>query len=204
MFEAIDKVKMNTTTLIRDREITEFVGGRMDRTPSERGPYACTISHNRLWRKLVREASRPDDQYLIFEDDSIIPPDFLSKLEKAMRVVPKDWDLLYLNHNRLLGQNLPGDVWFKPAKEYPGMGTNALMNAYLVRPSGLERILRFQHPISFVYTNDDNLRRHFMDFNAYFMIEKLVNTRGASVRKGWSKRWDTTTTVKPTRKGEKK
>lgn len=198
-FEAVDKNRMDLVKLVKANMISKGVAKRIRRMPWEQGAYACTISHNKLWRKLVREADRPCDQFLIFEDDSVIPEDFHYRLEKAMEVVPADWDLLYLNHNRLVGVNLTGDVWLKPTEEYVGMGANALLNAYLVRPLGLERILRFQHPINYTQSNDDNLRRHFRDFNAYFLIEKLVNTHGDSVRKD-STTSQTTSSAPPTRK----
>lgn len=179
---AVDKSLMDLDRLVLKGEISPAVREAIINDPAEyAGPYACTLSHNRIWRKLVRR--NPDDQvFLIFEDDSEIPPNFHAKLKKAMESVPTDWDLLYLNHNELVGEPLPGNVWLMPDEKYAGRARNALLNAYLVRPAGLARILAFQHPINYPYSNDDNLRRHFADFSAYFLIEPLVPTVGGSVR----------------------
>lgn len=55
----------------------------------------CATSHLGLWWKLANE--HPDIQnYLIFEDDAKMLPDWEETLEKSMAHVPEDYDVLYL------------------------------------------------------------------------------------------------------------
>merc|ERR1719188_408969 len=132
---ALDKSRMHIGKLRANGEITERVA-RIIRQGNLQGTFACTISHTRLWRELAQH-DVDEDAFLIFEDDSAIPSNFLPRLEKAMKSAPTDWDMLYLNHNRLVGHKIGRGVWFAPQKKYSGVGTNALHNAYLVRPPGL-------------------------------------------------------------------
>merc|ERR1711920_662535 len=119
--------------------------------------------------------------FLIFEDDSQIPPDFHKKLKQALDHVPDDWDFLYLNHNLLRGWLVGDRFWLKPDPERSvHAATNALANAYMLRPLGAARLLKFQHPISFLWSNDANMRQHFLDFTAYFLVENLVPTAHVS------------------------
>merc|ERR1719499_2299381 len=96
---------------------------------------------------------------------------------------PDDWDFLYLNHNRLVGEYASDRFWFKPKNMPEKPGTNALANAYMLRPAGAVRMLRFQSPISYEWSNDSNMRRNFDKFSAYFLVEALVHQTGSgSVR----------------------
>jgi hypothetical protein len=55
--------------------------------------YACTMSHLTAVKK-ARELGIPS--VLIFEDDCLFDPDFVSKFPDYMRQVPADWDMLFL------------------------------------------------------------------------------------------------------------
>jgi len=176
VFEAADKDVLTVAQLEMDGEIGPAVRLRSDKVS---GTLASGLSHSRLWRKLVRRDNK--SKFLIFEDDSGIPPDFHKRLALAMTQVPDDWDMLYLNHNRLKGDPVPpSNTWLRPNRENPGKKTNALINAYLVRHAGLRRLLRFLHPINYTISFDSMMRRHFMDFQAYFLIERLVPQRNVS------------------------
>lgn len=179
IFHAVDKNTMDLTALRRDHEIGETAFKRYNET-GNLGGLACTLSHNRLWRMLASEESHK--RFLIFEDDAAPPRDFYQRLKKAMGHVPSDWDLLYFDHDMLLGETVNG-YWLRPDTVYPGAHTNALLTGYMTHPEGLRRILRIQHPIDWKWSNDDNLRRHFADYQAYFLLDRLVPHSGVpSVR----------------------
>jgi glycosyl transferase family 25 len=56
------------------------------------GAYGCLLSHV----EVVREAQRSNaPSVLIFEDDTVLDPDFQSKLASFSKEVPDDWDMLY-------------------------------------------------------------------------------------------------------------
>ena len=56
------------------------------------GAYGCLLSHV----EVVREAQRSNaPSVLIFEDDTVLDPDFQSKFASFIQEVPDDWDMLY-------------------------------------------------------------------------------------------------------------
>ena len=56
------------------------------------GAYGCLLSHV----EVVREAQRSNAKsVLIFEDDTVLDPEFQSKFASFSKEVPDDWDMLY-------------------------------------------------------------------------------------------------------------
>ena len=56
------------------------------------GAYGCLLSHV----EVIREAQRSNaPSVLIFEDDTVLDPDFQSKFASFSKEVPDDWDMLY-------------------------------------------------------------------------------------------------------------
>lgn len=53
----------------------------------------CALSHKGIWREIVKQNL---ESAVIFEDDCIFNPSFYSTLSKAVKDLPKDWDILYL------------------------------------------------------------------------------------------------------------
>ncbi|HSE18233.1 MAG TPA: glycosyltransferase family 25 protein [Pyrinomonadaceae bacterium] len=60
--------------------------------PHTAGAYGCLLSHIQV----IREAQQSHaSSVLIFEDDTVLDPDFQSKFAGFSREVPDDWDMLY-------------------------------------------------------------------------------------------------------------
>lgn len=55
------------------------------------GWHGCRESHLRFLRNVSRE-----DIFMLAEDDILFMPDALENMNKAMRQLPEDWDMLYL------------------------------------------------------------------------------------------------------------
>jgi GR25 family glycosyltransferase involved in LPS biosynthesis len=56
------------------------------------GAYGCLVSHV----EVIREAQRSNaPSVLIFEDDTVLDPEFQSKFASFSKEVPDDWDMLY-------------------------------------------------------------------------------------------------------------
>lgn len=133
------------------------------------GSLACLISHCMLYKKLLNVNG---NKFLIFEDDCEILPDFFKKLSKYYNYVPKDWDMIWLGHNRLKGKKINKYV-LKPQNN-PGVGYNAQHHCYLIKKSSIDKILNILLPIKNFETKDSILRNNFNNFNAYFIITKLA------------------------------
>jgi GR25 family glycosyltransferase involved in LPS biosynthesis len=53
----------------------------------------CTLSHFTLWNLLKY---LPEDEFLIFEDDAVINPDFVDKFTELYNKLPLDWEMVYV------------------------------------------------------------------------------------------------------------
>jgi len=178
-FPAVDKNALTLSALFNDPDVSAKVMERIRSDPRTKGSFACSLSHLRLWKRLESEPA--GTSFLIFEDDSVLPKEFHARLSTALENAPSDWDVLYLNHNTLVGTKINTN-WLKP-KNNPGFGKNALLNAYVMTRAGAQRLLRFMSPITYTTCVDVRLRQHFDDFSAYFLVTPLVPTSGApSVR----------------------
>jgi GR25 family glycosyltransferase involved in LPS biosynthesis len=56
------------------------------------GAYGCLLSHVQVVSE-ARESGAPN--VLIFEDDTVLDPDFEKKFARFIKEVPDDWDMLY-------------------------------------------------------------------------------------------------------------
>ena len=89
-------------------------------TPSEWG---CAKSHVRVWRDIVAHGY---ETTLVFEDDVVLTPNFVEKLEKIMAELPDDWDFLNLGAPSFLRDDL------RDRSENITEGKSFLMHAYLI------------------------------------------------------------------------
>ena len=55
--------------------------------------FGCDLSHIRLMHRALSESN---DVGIVLEDDAALEPDFMNRLDNAMRQLPHDWDVLYL------------------------------------------------------------------------------------------------------------
>lgn len=67
----------------------------LDRVGERIGPkhIAATLSHMAIWYVMKYQ---PDDMFITLEYDARLTPDFEAQYERAMRVVPEDFDVLFL------------------------------------------------------------------------------------------------------------
>jgi GR25 family glycosyltransferase involved in LPS biosynthesis len=64
--------------------------------PKTIGPKSigCTMSHIMLWSALEMDETDAD-YWMIFEDDIILRDGWREKVERALREVPSDWDIIF-------------------------------------------------------------------------------------------------------------
>ena len=58
------------------------------------GQIGCALSHIKIWLDAIKNNYK---NIIVFEDDAIIPKDFLDKFNNAYNELPKDWDYFSLN-----------------------------------------------------------------------------------------------------------
>ncbi len=62
-----------------------------------RGVIGCAMSHINLWKQIV--ASDSSEPVCIFEDDSVLIPNYSSVLQSVLKKLPKDTDVLFLSYH---------------------------------------------------------------------------------------------------------
>jgi GR25 family glycosyltransferase involved in LPS biosynthesis len=86
--------------------------------------WGCAMSHVRVWRDIVENGYETS---LIFEDDVVLSPNFVEKLEQVMSELPDDWDFLNIGAPELYRINMYDHS--ENLKE----GMSVMFHAYLIR-----------------------------------------------------------------------
>lgn len=105
---------------------------------TERG-VGCNLSHLMLWKHL---SFLPDEEFLVFEDDAIIPSDFLERFQSLYDKLPEDWQMAYVG-------------WIKYGKDVPPILIDdgitiripSVTHAYLIKKSVLEDLCNALMPV---------------------------------------------------------
>ena len=116
------------------------------------GAYGCLLSHV----EVVREAQRSNaPSVLIFEDDTVLDPDFQSKFASFSKEVPADWDMLYFG---ALHKDEPAKI-----SEHVGRITKANSTyAYALKNTVYDAFIEL------------NARaEHVLDMNSYLLQERF-------------------------------
>lgn len=69
----------------------------LEHSPGERG---CSASHIRAWKYCLENAGDSQKPLVVLEDDASPTENFTHILERALAVLPKDVDILYLGYSR--------------------------------------------------------------------------------------------------------
>jgi GR25 family glycosyltransferase involved in LPS biosynthesis len=86
--------------------------------------WGCAMSQGRVWRDIVENGY---ETTLIFEDDVVLTPNFVGKLDKIMSELPDDWDFVNLGAPELFRINMYDHS--ENLKE----GISVTFHAYLIR-----------------------------------------------------------------------
>lgn len=116
------------------------------------GAYGCLLSHV----EVIREAQRSNaPSVLIFEDDTVLDPDFQTKFASFSKEVPDDWDMLYFG---ALHKDEPAKI-----SEHVGRITKANSTfAYALKNTVFDAFI------------DLNARaEHVLDMNSYLLQERF-------------------------------
>jgi len=116
------------------------------------GAYGCLRSHV----EVVREAQRSNaPSVLIFEDDTVLDPEFQSKFASFSKEVPDDWDMLYFG---ALHKDEPAQI-----SEHVGRITRANSTyAYALKNTVFDAFIEL------------NARaEHVLDMNSYLLQERF-------------------------------
>ena len=128
----------------------------------------CNMSHFILWNHLKY---LPDEEFLIFEDDAIIEPDFIEKFQEVYSRLPKDWQMAFVGWIKYGKDNLPIPIDTGLSIRIP-----SATHAYLVKKTILEELCDSMMPFQ---SNIDLtiIHRLLPKIHYYVFDPSLVNQR---------------------------
>ena len=95
------------------------------------GGIGCFLSHYNLAKQLLSEKSV--DAYIVFEDDTAIPRNLLSHIEKQISELPEDWDYLMFYTIRANGYPITNKL--NKLKSFWGL------NGYIINKKGARKLV---------------------------------------------------------------
>ena len=131
------------------------------------GSIGCALSHIGLWKTLK---STQGEHFLILEDDSIIDVNILDNINKYMKDVPDNWDILFLGGSRVYGRRINNNII---KAEYINNWMNCGLFSYIIKKSSIGKLLQKAVPI----TNyiDMQINQYYgNDINAYYTYPALI------------------------------
>ncbi len=137
------------------------------------GSLGTLLSHIHVWERI---AADPECEVgLVFEDDAVFVKNFKTKLEAIpMEEVPDDWDMLWLGWHRLDCE--PVTQYFGRPRKSKKHSVNSGHFAYMVKSTSVEKLKALLLPYNNRSSKDVILRKKFDQFNAYFLMKKIVKT----------------------------
>ena len=126
------------------------------------GAIGATLSHSTIWREFLKT----DAEYVVvFEDDTMILPKDMARVDKLIRSLPADWDMWLLGTHTWNCVSLPltsdWDSWHK-VKQFTGA------HAYVLNRRGAELLLEEIFPI---------------DTHIEYYISSMANLKGLKLIK---------------------
>lgn len=133
-YPAVDGRKLSIEKYVSSKALNEIYeseesGYRTKHYQLTRGAVGCYLSHMSVYEAIMKG----DREYgLIFEDDVIIDPKILSKLNKMITSMPNDWDVLLLGCYCIKCDKF--DRYYNTERFF-------LTHCYIVRKTAAERIV---------------------------------------------------------------
>ncbi len=126
-------------------------------------------SHTNLWKYILDNRL----QYaLIFEDDVIIPENFLVELERILeKTIPQNWDILFFGILRMMAQKTDNPDFHRMLNK---KGYNNGLHCYFVNFSSTGKLLELITQVGAINQIDILLRDQATEYQFYIYKELLV------------------------------
>ena len=125
-------------------------------------------SHQAIYKRIIDYNLK---YAMIFEDDVIIPKDFLKNLEKIISDIPNQWDILFMGLLRPKVKKLENSNWLKLL---PLKGYNNGFHAYLINQENIRKIYKCIIKNGLKNQIDIFFRDHANKFNFFVYKELLI------------------------------
>ena len=138
------------------------------------GSLGCMLSHISLWEKVEKDSEC--EIVLICEDDILLKPNFLKKLNDIPWLdVPNNWDIIKLSYHKLNGEKISDNI-VKPSL-ITKPGTNSGTFCYLMKASSAQILKNILVPYDGKHSMDVLLRKNFHQFNPYLTTKTLATEK---------------------------
>lgn len=160
----IDKlVKTNKLRLFKNSFFNHNKNGRS----SLKGSIGCALTHRKIWENVVNSGKNT----LVFEDDIILPKNFWDRLNKNIKEVPNNWDIIFLGGVRIYGSSISKNV-IKAKATKTNFWNNCGTYSYLINPASANKLLNIINPISNYL--DIQMNRQYNNLNVYYIVPTIV------------------------------
>jgi glycosyl transferase family 25 len=128
----------------------------------------CALSHIKIWEQI---ANNKNEIVMILEDDAIIPENFNKKIDKYIKELPIDWEMILLGGNNLIGKRY--SKHFIEANPTVKKHCNYGLFGYMIKRSTARKLL--DTCVYMSKTIDVQLNKHFYNTNkVYFCYPQLI------------------------------
>lgn len=130
---------------------------------------AATLSHMAIWYVMLYQ---PDDSFIVYEYDVELVPEFQEQFDRAMSVMPEDWDVIFLGSGCRTGRETIHIAENVYEIKYPLAG-----HGMMYRKKALPTLIREQQSI-YQPLDIALFYQAFPLLRVYTIVEPIVNQRG--------------------------
>jgi GR25 family glycosyltransferase involved in LPS biosynthesis len=146
----------------------ETTGFRSKHYQLTRGAIGCYLSHVKVWRDIIENEHAHG---LIFEDDVNVPVDINEKIQKSMKDIPKDWDIILFGFHCKDCQNMNN---YRKVKRF------ILLHCYAISNTAIVKILKTKSLFPIQQQIDSYLSELSEDIlNIYTVKNPIINQNGS-------------------------
>ena len=126
----------------------------------------CLLSHYYLWKQII---NLKDDNFIIFEDDTIFNEITLKEINYRISTIPNDWDIYLLSNNKSCYSKI------KINKNIFKVNRFFLTNAYVINKKGINKIFKLNNIFPINQQIDGYLSELAQDYNLNIYIHDKYN-----------------------------
>lgn len=130
---------------------------------------AATLSHMAIW---YVQLYQPDDSFIVYEYDVELAPDWRTQFNRAMKVMPDDWDVIMLGSGCRAGRETKHIAENVYEIKYPLAG-HAIMYRKKALPVLIREHQRIYQPLDIAM-----FMQSFPLLRVYTIVEPIANQRG--------------------------
>ena len=138
------------------------------------GAVGCILSHLMLWNVLQH---LPEEEFLILEDDIIVPDDYAAKFDKLKSELPADWEICFV------GWSPAGNEYSKVPSthitENIVVTTPVCTHAYMVKKSAIKTLIE-TNQLAWDALDHQILRRSLPKMKHYAFSPPLITQRSVT------------------------